>query len=72
MEKDQREFNKNLLILELQELINSKSVKSLRELEEDIPHRDFAKALEELSIEDQIYVLRILKTEEANLKYFLI
>ncbi|MCU9934573.1 hypothetical protein NWE61_05725 [Mycoplasmopsis felis] len=66
MEKDQREFNKNLLILELQELINSKSVKSLRELEEDIPHTDFAKALEELSIEDQIYVLRILKTEEAN------
>ncbi|WP_322935398.1 magnesium transporter [Mycoplasmopsis felis] len=65
MEKDQREFNKNLLILELQELINSKSVKSLRELEEDIPHADFAKALEELSIEDQIYVLRILKTEEA-------
>lgn len=64
MEKDQRKFIKNLLILELQELINSKSVKSLRELEEDIPHADFAKALEELSIEDQIYVLRILKTEE--------
>lgn len=65
MKQEQRELNKDVLVLDLKDLISQKSVKALRELEEDIPHADFASAVEELNNEEQLYILRVLRTQES-------
>ncbi|MBN4083323.1 magnesium transporter [Mycoplasma sp. CSL10137] len=59
------QLQNQILHEEIKNLISTKSVKLLRELEEETPHADFAKAVESLTSEQQIYVLRILRTEEA-------
>ncbi|WLP85906.1 magnesium transporter [Mycoplasma seminis] len=56
---------KKALIEELQGLITNKKIIAVRELCEQYPYADFAEALESLSGEQQLYVLRVLKTTEA-------
>ncbi|WAM05761.1 hypothetical protein OM999_00540 [Mycoplasmopsis cynos] len=67
MEHNVREINHELLVDKIIELIKNRSVKALRELEEDVTYRDFAQAFESqrLSDEDRLYILRILRTVEA-------
>ncbi|MGZ9762045.1 magnesium transporter [Mycoplasma sp. 394] len=65
MENNTVEITLATLIGKLRILTKEKSVKKIRDLEEDTPHADFAKAVESLPDEHQIYILRILKTEEA-------
>ncbi|UWV85786.1 hypothetical protein NW063_02740 [Mycoplasmopsis cynos] len=61
------EINHELLVDKIIELIKNRSVKALRELEEDVTYHDFAQAFESqrLSDEDRLYILRILRTVEA-------
>ncbi|VEU70696.1 magnesium transporter [Mycoplasmopsis glycophila] len=53
------------LVTLLKESVEKKQVKPVRELEEDNTHADFAEAMEQLDISEQLYVLRVLKTAEA-------
>ncbi|WP_322960543.1 magnesium transporter [Mycoplasmopsis cynos] len=67
MEHNVHEINHELLVDKIIELIKNRSVKALRELEEDVTYHDFAQAFESqrLSDEDRLYILRILRTVEA-------
>ncbi|TDV23282.1 magnesium transporter [Mycoplasmopsis mustelae] len=65
MQNDLRQINIENLVKLLQNLIDKKNVKKIRELEEETPIADFAKAVEKLESQKQIYLLRILKTDEA-------
>ncbi|WP_406613503.1 magnesium transporter [Mycoplasma corogypsi] len=62
------EFTETLrenLVLQLKELVWNKSVKNIRELEDEYPKADFAETLEELDSYEQLYILRVLKTDTA-------
>ncbi|MFV8477709.1 magnesium transporter [Mycoplasma sp. VS410B] len=56
---------KETLINDLVELIKEKKIIAVRELCEEYPYADFAEAVESLTAEEQLYVLRVLKTAEA-------
>ncbi|QDF64919.1 magnesium transporter [Mycoplasma nasistruthionis] len=49
----------------MKKAIQSKSITRIRELEEDHPPADFAEVIEDLTEVEQLYVLRVLKTEDA-------
>ncbi|MEA4134265.1 MULTISPECIES: magnesium transporter [unclassified Mycoplasma] len=53
------------LIQNLRTLIAAKKIKDVRLLLEKYPLADFAEALGELTINEQLYILRVLKTEDA-------
>ncbi|WP_027121223.1 magnesium transporter [Mycoplasma leonicaptivi] len=67
MNDEIREINIDILLDELKDLLNQKSVKKIRDLIEKTPYADFSLVLEnpEISDEDRLYVLRVLKTEDA-------
>ncbi|MHA3786494.1 magnesium transporter [Mycoplasma sp. Z244C] len=56
---------KETLINDLVWLIKDKKIIAVRELCEEYPYADFAEAIESLTKEEQLYVLRVLKTAEA-------
>ncbi|MHA3825691.1 magnesium transporter [Mycoplasma sp. BRA285] len=56
---------KETLINDLVALIKDKKIIAVRELCEEYPYADFAEAIESLTKEEQLYVLRVLKTAEA-------
>ncbi|SYV97457.1 magnesium transporter, partial [Mycoplasmopsis edwardii] len=67
MENKVKEINHDLLVERIKDLIENKSVKLLRELQEDVTYTEFAEAFEDeiLTDEDRLYILRILRTVEA-------
>ncbi|EIE40268.1 magnesium transporter [Mycoplasmopsis canis] len=67
MENKVKEINHDLLVEKIKKLIDDKSVKALRELQEEVTYHEFALAVEDeiLSDEDRLYLLRVLRTVEA-------
>ncbi|QGZ97535.1 magnesium transporter [Mycoplasma sp. NEAQ87857] len=53
------------LTLQLKQLVAQKSVKAVRELEEEYTYADFAEAIEALDVYEQIYIFRVLRADEA-------
>lgn len=67
MENKVKEINHDLLVEKIKKLIDDKSVKALRELQEEVTYHEFALAVEDeiLNDEDRLYLLRVLRTVEA-------